>query len=241
MAEATARDLLSVKGLETAYGQSQVLFGVSLRIGAGQVATLLGRNGMGKTTTVRSIMGMIAARGGRIAFEDRPIAGLASYRIAQAGIGLVPEGRQIFPNLTVRENLIATAANRGKRTDPWTLDRVFELFKNLNERKSHYGNQLSGGEQQMLAIGRALMTNPRLLILDEATEGLAPLIRAEIYRSIEQLKAAGLSILVIDKDVKALIRVADVHYMLEKGRVVWSGTSAELAASEDVQHRYLGV
>jgi branched-chain amino acid transport system ATP-binding protein len=241
MAEATARDLLSVKGLETAYGQSQVLFGVSLRIGAGQVATLLGRNGMGKTTTVRSIMGMIAARGGRIAFEDRPIAGLASYRIAQAGIGLVPEGRQIFPNLTVRENLIATAANRGKRTDPWTLDRVFELFKNLNERKSHYGNQLSGGEQQMLAIGRALMTNPRLLILDEATEGLAPLIRAEIYRSIEQLKAVGLSILVIDKDVKALIRVADQHYMLEKGRVVWSGGSAELAASEDVQHRYLGV
>jgi len=153
----------------------------------------------------------------------------------------VPEGRQIFPNLTVRENLIATAANRGKRPDPWTLDRVFELFKNLNERKNHYGNQLSGGEQQMLAIGRALMTNPRLLILDEATEGLAPLIRIEIYRSIESLKAAGLSILVIDKDVKALIRVADVHYMLEKGRVVWSGSSAELAASEDVQHRYLGV
>ncbi len=214
---------------------------MSLRIGAGQVATLLGRNGMGKTTTVRSIMGMIPAKGGRIAFEDKPISGLPSYRIAQAGIGLVPEGRQIFPNLTVRENLIATAANRGKRTDPWTLDRVFGLFKNLNERKSHYGNQLSGGEQQMLAIGRALMTNPRLLILDEATEGLAPLIRAEIYRSIEQLKAAGLSILVIDKDVKALIRVADQHYMLEKGRVVWSGSSAELAASEDVQHRYLGV
>ncbi len=241
MAETTARDLLSVEGLETAYGQSQVLFGVSLRIGAGQVATLLGRNGMGKTTTVRSIMGMIAAKGGRIAFEDRPIAGLPSYRIAQAGIGLVPEGRQIFPNLTVRENLVATAANRARRPDPWTLERVFDLFKNLNERKSHYGNQLSGGEQQMLAIGRALMTNPRLLILDEATEGLAPLIRAEIYRSIEQLKAAGLSILVIDKDVKALIRVADLHYMLEKGRVVWSGGSVELAASEDVQHRYLGV
>ena len=233
--------VLEVAEVETCYGLSQVLFGVSLRIGAGQVATLLGRNGMGKTTTVRSIMGMIPAKGGRIAFEDKPISGLPSYRIAQAGIGLVPEGRQIFPNLTVRENLIATAANRGKRPDPWTLDRVFELFKNLNERKSHYGNQLSGGEQQMLAIGRALMTNPRLLILDEATEGLAPLIRAEIYRSIEQLKAVGLSILVIDKDVKALIRVADQHYMLEKGRVVWSGTSAELAASEDVQHRYLGV
>jgi branched-chain amino acid transport system ATP-binding protein len=235
------RDLLNIDGLETAYGQSQVLFGVSLRIGEGQVATLLGRNGMGKTTTVRSIMGMIPSKSGRIAFADQPLAGLPSYRIAQAGIGLVPEGRQIFPNLTVRENLVATAANRRNEKEPWTLERVFDLFKNLNERKNHYGNQLSGGEQQMLAIGRALMTNPRLLILDEATEGLAPLIRVEIYRSIEQLKAAGLSILVIDKDVKALIRIADVHYMLEKGRVVWSGSSAELAASVDVQHRYLGV
>jgi branched-chain amino acid transport system ATP-binding protein len=241
MAEAQTRDLLTVEGLETAYGQSQVLFGVALRIAEGQVATLLGRNGMGKTTTVRSIMGMTPPKGGSIAFAGKPLAGLPSYRIAQAGIGLVPEGRQIFPNLTVRENLVATAANRGNRPDPWTLDRVFGLFKNLHERKSHYGNQLSGGEQQMLAIGRALMTNPRLLILDEATEGLAPLIRVEIYRSIEQLKAAGLSILVIDKDVKALIRIADVHYMLEKGRVVWSGSSAQLAASEDVQHRYLGV
>ena len=241
MAEVKTRDLLSVEGLETAYGQSQVLFGVSLRIAEGQVATLLGRNGMGKTTTVRSIMGMIPSRGGRIAFEDKALAGLPSYRIAQAGIGLVPEGRQIFPNLTVRENLVATAANRSKRSEPWTLDRVFDLFKNLNERKNHYGNQLSGGEQQMLAIGRALMTNPRLLILDEATEGLAPLIRAEIYRSIERLKAAGLALLVIDKDVKSLIRVADAHYMLEKGRVVWSGDSVALSASEDVQHRYLGV
>ena len=214
---------------------------MSLRVAEGQVATLLGRNGMGKTTTVRSIMGMIPVKGGRIAFGAKSLTGLPSYRIAQAGIGLVPEGRGIFPNLSVRANLVATAANRGKRPDPWTLERVFDLFKNLNERKNHYGNQLSGGEQQMLAIGRALMTNPRLLILDEATEGLAPLIRAEIYRSIEQLKAAGLSILVIDKDVKALIRIADVHYMLEKGRVVWSGNSAALAASEDVQHRYLGV
>ena len=233
--------MLDVQGLETSYGLSQVLFGVSLRVAEGQVATLLGRNGMGKTTTVRSIMGMIPVKGGRIAFGEKSLTGLPSYRIAQAGIGLVPEGRQIFPNLSVRENLVATAANRGKRPDAWTLERVFGLFKNLNERKNHYGNQLSGGEQQMLAIGRALMTNPRLLILDEATEGLAPMIRAEIYRSIEQLKAAGLSILVIDKDVKALIRIADVHYMLEKGRVVWSGDSAALAASEDVQHRYLGV
>ena len=234
-------NLLEVEGLETAYGQSQVLFGVSMRIAQGQVATLLGRNGMGKTTTVRSIMGMTPSRGGSIAFGGQSLAGLPSYRIAQAGIGLVPEGRQIFPNLTVRENLVATAANRRGEKDPWTLEKVFELFSNLKHRKNNYGNQLSGGEQQMLAIGRALMTNPRLLILDEATEGLAPLIRVEIYRSIEKLKAAGLSILVIDKDVKALTRIADLHYMLEKGRVVWTGTSAQLAANVDVQHRYLGV
>jgi len=233
--------MLEVQGLETSYGLSQVLFGVSLRIEAGQVATLLGRNGMGKTTTVHSIMGMIPSRRGSISFAEQPMTGLPSYRIAQAGIGLVPEGRQIFPNLTVRENLVATAANRRHEKDPWTLEKVFDLFVNLRERQRNYGNQLSGGEQQMLAIGRALMTNPRLLILDEATEGLAPRIRADIYRSIAQLKAAGLSILVIDKDVKALIRVADVHYMLEKGRVVWNGDSAALAASEDVQHRYLGV
>jgi len=228
--------LLNVENLETSYGQSQVLFGVSLAIARGQVATLLGRNGMGKTTTVRSIMGIIPSKAGRIAFDGQPVVGLPSYKIAQAGIGLVPEGRQIFPNLTVRENLIATA-----RPGDWNLDKIYGLFPGLKQRKDNFGNQLSGGEQQMLAIGRALMTNPRLLILDEATEGLAPLIRIEIYRSIERLKAAGLSILLIDKDVKALIRVADVHYMLEKGRVVWSGDSAALAASEDVQHRYLGV
>ena len=233
--------LLAVEGLEAAYGQSQVLYGVSLGIAQGQVVTLLGRNGMGKTTTVRSIMGMLPGKAGRISFGGQSTFGLPSYRIAQAGIGLVPEGRQIFPNLTVRENLVATAANRRDEKEPWNLARVFDLFGNLKQRQDNYGNQLSGGEQQMLAIGRALMTNPRLLILDEATEGLAPLIRAEIYRSIERLKAAGLSILVIDKDVKALIRVADVHYMLEKGRVVWTGISAELAANEDVQHRYLGV
>jgi len=233
--------MLAVEGLETAYGRSQVLFGVSLRIARGEVATLLGRNGMGKTTTVRSIMGMVPSRAGSIAFDNGYITGLPSYRIAQAGIGLVPEGRQIFPNLTVRENLVATAANRRNAKDPWTLERVYDLFGNLKSRSSNYGNQLSGGEQQMLAIGRALMTNPRLLILDEATEGLAPQIRTEIYRSIERLKGAGLSILIIDKDVKALIRIADVHYMLEKGRVVWTGSSAELAANKDVQQRYLGV
>jgi branched-chain amino acid transport system ATP-binding protein len=233
--------MLHVQGLETSYGLSQVLFGVSFRIEAGQVATLLGRNGMGKTTTVRSIMGMIPTKAGNIVFAEQPLAGQPSYRIAQAGLGLVPEGRQIFPNLTVHENLVATAANRRREKNPWTLERVFDLFVNLRERRRNYGNQLSGGEQQMLAIGRALMTNPRLLILDEATEGLAPRIRADIYRAIQRLKAEGLSILVIDKDVKALMRVADVHYMLEKGRVVWSGDSSTLAASEDVQRRYLGV
>jgi branched-chain amino acid transport system ATP-binding protein len=233
--------MLEVRDVQTAYGRSQVLFGVSMSVGRGQVATLLGRNGMGKTTTVRSIMGITPARSGSIRFDGKPIHNLPSYRVAQAGLGLVPEGRQVFPNLTVRENLLATAANRGGRKDPWSLDRVYLLFPNLKERNRHYGNQLSGGEQQMLAIGRALMTNPRLLILDEATEGLAPLVRSEIYRSIERLKAEGMSILVIDKDVKALTRVAEVHYVLEKGRVVWSGSSADLAASRDVQQRYLGV
>jgi branched-chain amino acid transport system ATP-binding protein len=201
--------MLEVRKLETSYGRSQVLFGVDLDIGAREVVSLLGRNGMGKTTTVRSIMGITPPRSGTVSFQSKPIQKLPSYRIAQAGLGLVPEGRQIFPH--------------------------------LEARKGNYGNQLSGGEQQMLAIGRALMTNPRLLILDEATEGLAPLIRGEIYRSIERLKAEGLSILVIDKDVKALTRVADRHYVLEKGRVVWSGSSAELAADSNLQHRYLGV
>jgi branched-chain amino acid transport system ATP-binding protein len=233
--------MLEVEQLETAYGLSQVLFGVSFRVESGQVATLLGRNGMGKTTTVCSVMGIVPARAGTISWNGKSIRGLPSYRVAQAGLGLVPEGRQVFPNLTVRENLVATAANRSGRAAPWTVDRVYALFPRLAERREAFGNQLSGGEQQMLAIGRALMTNPRLLILDEATEGLAPLIRVEIYRSIQKLKAEGLSILVIDKDVRALIRVADRHHVLEKGRVVWSGSSPDLAANEDVQHRYLGV
>jgi branched-chain amino acid transport system ATP-binding protein len=233
--------MLEVRDLQTAYGRSQVLFGVNLEIHPGQVATLLGRNGMGKTTTVRSIMGITPARSGTIRFEGQPIQDLPSYRVAQAGLGLVPEGRQVFPNLTVRENLLATAANRRRGKDPWTLEKVYKFFGQLRERQNNYGNQLSGGEQQMLAIGRALMTNPRLLILDEATEGLAPLVRSEIYHSIERLKAEGLSILLIDKDVKALTRVAQVHYVLEKGRVVWSGSSADLAANRDIQQRYLGV
>jgi len=233
--------MLEVDALATAYGQSQVLFGVSFGVRSGEAVTLLGRNGMGKTTTVRSVMGMLRPRGGTIVFEGRPLHGLPSYRVAQAGLGLVPEGRQVFPNLTVRENLVATAARRSGRAGPWTLARVFALFPQLAERSGHFGSQLSGGEQQMLAIGRALMTHPRMLILDEATEGLAPLVRVEIYRAIEGLKASGLAILIIDKDLRALTRIADRHYVLEKGRVVWSGVSAELAENRELQHRYLGV
>jgi branched-chain amino acid transport system ATP-binding protein len=228
--------MLEIRSLETSYGRSQVLFGIDLRIGKGEVVSLLGRNGMGKSTTVRSIMGITPPKSGTISFDGDAIHRLPSYRVAQKGIGLVPEGRQVFPNLTVRENLVATA-----RPGPWTLEGVLRLFPHLEARQGNYGNQLSGGEQQMLAIARALMTNPRLLILDEATEGLAPRIRVEIYRSIGELKAQGLSLLVIDKDVKALTRVADRHYVLEKGRVVWSGSSKDLAADTNVQHRYLGV
>jgi branched-chain amino acid transport system ATP-binding protein len=233
--------MLRLDGLEAAYGVSQVLFGITLEVGAGQMVTLLGRNGMGKTTTVRAVMGIVPARAGRVHFEGRALHGLPSHRVAQAGIGLVPEGRQVFPNLTVRENLVATAANRRRAPGPWTVERVFDLLPPLAARARSLGATLSGGEQQMVAIGRALMTNPRLLILDEATEGLAPLIRVEIWRCLERLKASGLSILLIDKHVEALTRLADHHYVLEKGRVVWDGTSADLRARPDVQHRYLGV
>jgi branched-chain amino acid transport system ATP-binding protein len=233
--------LLEIADVETFYGQSQVLFKLSLAVRRGEMVTLMGRNGMGKTTTVRSIMGLTPATRGAIRFDGYDIGGLPAYRIAKHGLGLVPEGRQIFPNLTVRENLIATAANRLGDGERWTLDKVHDLFPRLAERGQSMGNQLSGGEQQMLAIGRALMTNPRLLILDEATEGLAPLIRAEIWRCLMRLKAEGLAVLVIDKNVEALTRIADRHYVIERGRVTWTGTSAELAAAADVQHRYLGV
>lgn len=233
--------MLEVQGVETAYGASQVLFGMNLEVKAGEVVSLMGRNGMGKTTTVRSIMGLAPARGGSIRFDGIALRGMPSYKIAQAGIGLVPEGRQIFPNLTVRENLIATAANRSEIKNPWTLERVYEMFPGLAERATNMGNQLSGGEQQMLAVGRALMTNPKLLILDEATEGLAPLIRAEIWKCLANLKAEGQSILVIDKSVESLTRIGDRHYIIERGRVVWQGGSDELRANEDIQHRYLGV
>jgi branched-chain amino acid transport system ATP-binding protein len=233
--------LLELTGIETCYGRSQVLFGISLAIAPGEMVTLMGRNGMGKTTTVRSIMGLTPALAGSVRFDGQEISKLAPYRVAQLGIGLVPEGRQVFPNLSARENLIATAANRSDAADPWTLDKVCTLFPRLSERIDGMGNLLSGGEQQMLAIGRALMTNPRLLILDEATEGLAPVIRAEIWRCLGRLKAEGLAVLVIDKNVQALTRLADRHYLIERGRVVWTGASPKLAAAPDVQHRYLGI
>ncbi len=233
--------LLEIENLEAGYGQSRVLFGVSLTVAAGEVVTLLGRNGMGKTTTVSAIMGILPTTAGAIRFDGAPIVGLASHRIGQLGMGLVPEGRQVFPNLTVRENLIATAANRRHAPDPWTLPRILDLFPGLVPRLHAYAGLLSGGEQQMLAVGRALMTNPRLLILDEATEGLAPLIRAEIWRVLAMLAAAGQSILVIDKNVEMLARIATRHFILEKGRVVWSGSSADLRADAALQHRYLGV
>ena len=238
MAEAA---LLEVSDIETCYGLSQVLFGLSLVIVPGEVVTLMGRNGMGKTTTVRSLMGLTPAMAGSIRFAGEEIRALPSYLIAKLGIGLVPEGRQVFPNLTTRENLVATAANRRDVASPWTLEKVCALFPRLSERLLTMANQLSGGEQQMLAIGRALMTNPRLLVLDEATEGLAPLIRAEIWQCLSRLKAEGQSILVIDKNVEALIRIADRHYIIERGKVAWTGTSGDLAATPVVQHRYLGV
>jgi len=233
--------MLTVENIRTFYGTSQALFGLSLEIRPGEVVTLMGRNGMGKTTTVRSITGLTPATAGVITFRGRPVQRLPAHRIARLGIGLVPEGRQIFPNLTVRENLVATAANRAGASSPWTLDRVFALFPRLSERATSMGNQLSGGEQQMLAIGRALMTNPLLLILDEATEGLAPLIRHEIWECLARLKAAGQAILVIDKSVEALTRLADRHYLIERGRNVWSGTSSELQADKAAQTRYLGI
>ncbi len=233
--------LLEVEGIDTYYGRSQVLFGMSLTIAAGEVITLMGRNGMGKTTTIRSIMGLTPAARGAIRFRGDEIRGLPAYRVAKIGVGLVPEGRQIFPNLSVRENLIATAANRRGADQPWTYEKVVELFPRLAERIGNMGNQLSGGEQQMLAIGRALMTNPHLLILDEATEGLAPLIRQEIWSCLGRLKQAGQSILVVDKNVDALTRLSDRHYIIEKGRVVWQGDSPALLAAPEVQHRYLGI
>ena len=230
--------MLAVEQLDAGYGEAQILFGVDLTIGEGEVVTLLGRNGMGKTTTVRAIMGLIPAKAGRIRVEGRDLTGAPPFRIAQAGIGLVPEGRQIFPTLSVEENLIATAASRfGKPR--WDIARIYAFFPRLKERRSNRGNQLSGGEQQMLAIGRALMTNPKLIILDEATEGLAPIIRQEIWACLAALKGEGESILVIDKNVDALVKFADRHIVLEKGRVVWRGSSDALRSDSAVKDRFL--
>ena len=233
--------MLAVEGLVAGYGGSRVLHGIDLAVGAGEVVTLLGRNGMGKTTTVRSIMGLVKPAAGRIAFDGRDVTGLPPYRIAQRGIGLVPEGRQVFPTLTVEENLVATAANRAGAAPRWTLDAVLALFPRLAERRRNLGARLSGGEQQMLAIGRALMTNPRLLILDEATEGLAPLIRAEIWSVLARLRSEGQAILLIDKNLGAILKLADRHVVIEKGQVVWTGTSEALSAAPEVRDTYLHV
>jgi branched-chain amino acid transport system ATP-binding protein len=233
--------MLLVENLEAYYGSSQALFGMALKVETGQVVTLLGRNGMGKTTTINSIMGIVANRTGRIEFDGHDVLNLASFRIAQSGLGLVPEGRQVFPNLTVQENLIATAGHRTGHPDPWTMDKIYDMFPALKERRGSMGNLLSGGEQQMLAIGRALMTNPALLILDEATEGLAPLVRQEIWACLGRLKAEKQSILVVDKNIADLMRIADHNYIIEKGKVVWEGSSAALARNKKVQEKSLGV
>lgn len=233
--------LLNVAGIESYYGSSQALFGVDLTIEKGQFVTLLGRNGMGKSTTVKSITGLIRPKRGSISFDGISIHGNAPYKVARIGMGLVPEGRQIFPTLTVRENLVATAANRTRSASPWTLERAYELFPRLKERERNLGCHLSGGEQQMLAIGRALLTNPKLLILDEATEGLAPLIRDEIWRCLSGLKSSGLSILCVDKNLKPMLALGDYHYIIDKGRVVWGGSSSSLRESLPSLHGYLGV
>ncbi|MCP4490493.1 MAG: ABC transporter ATP-binding protein [Gammaproteobacteria bacterium] len=232
---------LILKNIETFYGNSQALFGLSMEVARGSVTTLLGRNGMGKTTTVNSIIGNIPIRAGEIIYNDEQVSGLPAYQIAQKGVGLAPEGRQIFPNLNVCENLIATAANFGRGSTHWTLDTVLELFPPLKERLNNMGNQLSGGEQQMLAIGRALMLNPELLILDEATEGLAPLIRQDIWSKLAEIKQTGISILLIDKNLEELSKISDYHYIIEKGAIAWQGNNAELIAEPNLKSKYLGV
>ena len=232
--------MLSVERLAASYGPAQVLFDITFTVGAGEVVTLLGRNGMGKTTTIFALMGLVPPQSGAATFDGVSLIGLPPYRIAQAGLGLVPEGRQIFPTLTVKENLVATGAARFG-TPRWTLQRIYEFFPSLAARKHNMGNELSGGEQQMLAIGRALMTNPKVLILDEATEGLAPKIRTEIWQCLAKLKQEGQAILVVDKHLNALLPITDRHVVIEKGHVVWTGTSADLAADPTVRTRYLQV
>ncbi len=233
--------MLEVANIEAFYGRSQALFGIELSVADGRVVTLLGRNGMGKTTTVRTITGLMSPKGGTITFRGQRISGLRPHQIGRLGIALVPEGRQVFPTLSVRENLVATLANRDGRATPWNLDRVYALFPRLQERANQLGGSLSGGEQQMLAIGRALMTNPHLLILDEATEGLAPIIRREIYHCLSGLKDDGESILIIDKNINELSRIADQHVIIEKGQTRWSGDNRSFMADSDLRRRYLGV
>jgi branched-chain amino acid transport system ATP-binding protein len=233
--------MLTLEAVVAGYGESQVLNGIGFGVGAAQVVTLLGRNGMGKTTTVRAIMGLIRPSAGHIRLDGQDITGDPPYHIAQRGIGLVPEGRQIFPTLSVEENLVATAANRTGGAPRWDLPAIYALFPRLAERRRQSGAKLSGGEQQMLAIGRALMTNPRLLVLDEATEGLAPLIRVEIWQVLAKLRAEGQAILLIDKNLAAVMRLADWHVVIEKGRVVWQGDSTALAAAPEIRDTYLHV
>lgn len=233
--------MLSLKNIETFYGSSQALFDVSMDIGKGEVVSLLGRNGMGKSTTVKSIMGLTHVAGGAITFNRTNIEKLEPFQIARHGIGLVPEGRHIFPNLTVMENIVATSSNYPGSSDPYTVEDILTIFPRLSDRLRHYGNQLSGGEQQMLAIGRALMINPNLLILDEATEGLAPLIRKEIWKGMRILKEKGLAILIIDKNIEALLDLAQRHFIMERGRIVWTGSSEKFCDNNELKARYLGV
>ncbi|MEY4425722.1 MAG: hypothetical protein RL535_20 [Pseudomonadota bacterium] len=234
--------LLKVTNLHASYGRAQVLFGVDFSVAVGEVVTLLGRNGMGRSTTIKCLFGLLTPSNGVIEFQNQQVESLQPFQIARKGLGLVPEGRQVFPNLTVEENLIATAReNKGSQLKPWTLERVYKFFPRLLERKKNLGSQLSGGEQQMLAIGRALMTNPSLMVLDEATEGLAPLIRAEIWSALSELKTEGLSLIVIDKNLGPILELADQHFVMEKGKVVWSGDSTALRTDSRIVHEYLGV
>jgi branched-chain amino acid transport system ATP-binding protein len=234
-------NLLTVDRVAAGYGASQVLFELSLAMAEGEVITLLGRNGMGKSTTIKCLTGMLAPSAGTISLRGKPVAGAPSYKIARAGVGLVPEGRQVFPTLTVRENLVATASTTNAGDNAWTLPRVYSLFPRLQQRADQLAGKMSGGEQQMVAIGRALMTNPRLLILDEATEGLAPLIRREIWACLAAIKREGLSMIIVDKNLKPMLPLADRHYIIEKGRIAWSGSSEQLQASGEVVQRYLSV
>ena len=233
--------MLKVSEICTFYGASQALFGVSITVEEGEVVSLLGKNGMGKTTTVHSIMGITPISSGQVLFQNKKINDMPSFKVSRSGIGLVPEGRQIFPNLSVIENLIATSANRSANPNPWTTESVLQMFPQLKSRLNSMGNLLSGGEQQMLAIGRALMTNPKLLILDEATEGLAPMVRQEIWACIEKLKKEGVAILIIDKNIRDLTRIADKHFIIEKGQVTWNGSSDQLLQQQDMLVEKLGV